>query len=88
MSFTGTGETGLYLVRGQDYSERFVVNLFSDSESDIEPVFTPVEQPSLFAGPAHQLNKEVSRHFLYIALLLLIVEWSVYCQRVRGARDS
>jgi hypothetical protein len=85
--YTRTDETGVYEVREGDSSEitqRFVVNLFDERESDLQPATSLElghEQITGTVGLA-PARREVWRWILLAGLGLLVFEWYVYNRRV------
>jgi hypothetical protein len=80
-----TDELGAYEVREQKtLTQRFTVNLFDPSESDIRPkpmIYTDYEE---ILGRAEWLSmrSELWRWIVIGALVLLAVEWYIYNRRV------
>jgi hypothetical protein len=80
LTFPGTENTGIYLVRKGETNEKFAVNLFSEQESSIKPASTPA------SGMSHSSEKtglaragwEMWRVLLLVALALLALEWFHY----------
>ena len=86
LSFAGTEKTGIYSVENGKTAEQFAVNLFSEQESNIKPVFIPTSgkvhssaQPALSSA-----GREIWRVLLFVALALLMLEWLHY-HRTRTA---
>jgi Ca-activated chloride channel homolog len=84
LAFDGTAMTGVYTIQGNNYLQRFAVNLFNESESNIKPVFFSTANKPLRSSRAswHQEDVEIWQHLLFAALLLLVTEWLYYCRKV------
>jgi Ca-activated chloride channel homolog len=86
LSFLGTERTGIYTFRYGKETEKFAVNLSSDQESNIKPVFSPTSgdlrrsEESALA----RTGREIWRPLLLVALAILILEWLHY-HRTRTA---
>jgi hypothetical protein len=84
-NFSGTDATGIYEVReaGQ-VAQRFAVNLFNSSESDVRP------RPQLQLGAVEVqgqtdwegARQETWKGLLLLALGVLLLEWYIYNRRV------
>jgi hypothetical protein len=80
---TGTDLLGLYRVHwGEEGQALFAVNLFSPSESDVEPAdslsLAAGEDPEPGRDAARGARREWWRPLAWIALIVLVVEWLVY----------
>jgi hypothetical protein len=85
--FSATGELGIYAVNflkeKSQNAEFFSVNLFSDNESDIEPVDT-IQVGRTRIGAVNQEKigeRELWPWFALSALILLVLEWWIYHRR-------
>jgi hypothetical protein len=89
VTFTETGQLGLYRVRwGDEGQASFTVNLFSAGESDVEPADAlPGLSLSETGGEAapQEAKREWWRPVAMLSLALLTGEWLVY-QRSALAR--
>lgn len=84
--FEDTGTTGIYSVRDDAFEATFVVNLFSDEESDIGAATTspPGEEEAVserWGSRPVSRGSEVSLHLILLAVLVLLGEWAFYCRR-------
>ncbi len=78
---------GLYAVRGAvPPMDRVAVNMISDAESDIRPRRSLVvnAQEAEAAAPGEAAPLELWPGLAVAALGLLVLEWIVYCLRMRG----
>ena len=79
-----TDMVGIYEVMGDEFTQRFAVNLLDESESDIKPAekieFAGQEVVSSAASAVS--NREIWGSLVLAALMLLAVEWWVYHRRV------
>ncbi len=87
--FTQTYELGLYTVNylseAESTSEYFVVNLFSDRESDIQPAeHLTIGSVPLSASDQNALSmRPLWPWFVATTLILLLLEWGLYHGRLR-----
>ena len=67
-------------------SDRVAVNLFSDVESDIRPRRSLLvnARPAEATGAADTAPLELWPWLAAVALVLLVLEWFVYCLKTRG----
>ena len=78
---------GLYRVRGAaPPMDRIAVNMSSDIESDIRPRRSLVvnAQVTQASTPSTVAPLELWPWLVAIAIGLLVIEWIVYCKRIRG----
>jgi hypothetical protein len=82
--FAGTERAGLYTVRaGEDEAGQFAVNLLSEGESNTSPTKVLSFQGRLLESQPQRLrsNREVWFWFALAALIVLMIEWMIYCRR-------
>lgn len=82
--FRDTDTVGIYEVVGDGFVERFAVNLLDESESDIRPAgkIEMAGQEITSSTAAAVSNKEIWGSLIFVALMLLALEWWVYHRRV------
>ncbi|MCD6384763.1 VWA domain-containing protein, partial [Candidatus Sumerlaeota bacterium] len=83
--FTNLKTVGLYeLRRGDESTEYYGVNLLSTQESNIKPQDTIDlgRQGIISAGKIQQANIEIWRYFIWVALIVLIIEWLLYWRKM------
>ncbi len=86
-TYTETNAVGVYEVREEgrpEVTQRFVVNLFDERESNLEPSTSLElghEEITGSAGLA-PARREIWKWILFVGLALLIFEWYVYNRRV------
>jgi hypothetical protein len=87
LSFTETGELGIYRVQsGGKAIDQFAVNLFDPGESDIRPN----RSPSIKVGDVEvkgegvwqAARKEIWKTMVLVGLAVLLVEWYIYNRRI------
>jgi hypothetical protein len=84
VAFADTGEPGVYTASHGDEHERFAVNLFDPTESDLFPRGeVTVGNRTVTAGPTRREPRELWKFAVLGGLLVLLVEWVVYARRVR-----
>jgi hypothetical protein len=87
LSFSGTGELGIYHVQmGGKTINRFAVNLFDPGESDIRPNRSPAIKVGDVEVKGESVwkvaRKEIWKTVVLIGLAVLLVEWYIYNQRI------
>ena len=84
-AYDGTDQAGVYKVEGPNIpNSRFAANLASSSESDITPHKTLTILQNAAQGATRQVltTREWLPYVVFIALLLLCVEWYVFHRRI------
>jgi hypothetical protein len=82
--FNNTDEAGIYQVSGKGIFDEFAVNLLDESESNIKPSdkIKVSGQEIRSSGLSVISNRELWTTLIFIALMLLAIEWWVYHRRV------
>jgi len=82
--FNDTDEAGIYQVSGKGIFDEFAVNLLDESESNIKPSdkIKVSGQEIRSSGLSVISNRELWTTLIFIALMLLAIEWWVYHRRV------
>jgi len=92
--FYGTDEVGIYQIIGKGISDlvppsngrtnEFAVNLLDESESNVKPsdIIKVSEQEIHSSGLSLISNRELWTFLIFIALMLIALEWWVYHRRV------
>jgi len=82
--FSDTDTVGIYEVAGDDFMEGFAVSLLNESESDIKPAEKiEIAGQEITSSTASAVNnREIWGSLVFVALILLAVEWWVYHRRV------
>ena len=82
--FNDTDMAGIYEIRGGDFVEKFAANLLDESESDIRPAEKiEIAGHEIASSAASAVsNREIWGGLIFVALILLAVEWWVYHRRV------
>jgi len=82
--FSDTDTVGIYEVAGDDFMEGFAVSLLNESESDIKPAGKiEIAGQEITSSTASAVNnREIWGSLVFVALILLAVEWWVYHRRV------
>lgn len=88
VSFSQTGEVGLYQMETRGGSQRVAVNLVDEGESNIAPHSLPqVNAPTgQGSGEAVRIPREFWGIFVLLALALLLLEASLFWRRQSGGR--
>ena len=82
--FAATDRTGLYAVRaGNDVVQRFAANLLAESESNTSPTKTLSFQGRILTSQPERLRTNLELWFwlALAALIVLMLEWIIYCRR-------
>ena len=82
--FSDTDEVGIYQITGKSISDKFAINLLDESESNIKPVdsIKVSEQEIRNSGLSIISNRELWATLIFIAIMLIAIEWWVYHRRV------
>jgi Ca-activated chloride channel homolog len=82
--FNETNEAGIYQIIGKGISNEFAVNLLDESESNVKPsdIIKVSEQEIHSSGLSLISNRELWTFLIFIALMLIALEWWVYHRRV------
>lgn len=82
--FYDTDEVGIYQIIGKGISDEFAVNLLNESESNVKPsdIIKVSEQDIHSSGLSLISNRELWTILIFIALMLIALEWWVYHRRV------
>jgi von Willebrand factor type A domain/Aerotolerance regulator N-terminal len=84
VTFSATGEVGVYVAAIGDDRVQFAVNLFDPDESDIAPRGTvTVGNQTVAAGEVRRPPRELWKWAVLAALVVLLAEWWAYAARVR-----
>ncbi len=80
--------TGEYKITGANFNNRFVANLFNESESRIAPGTTEDEEFNFEKKEAETLIKdkktEFGKYLLLLVPFILLIEWLLYYKKVRA----
>lgn len=81
--FEATGQAGLYRYVTDSIDGYFAVNLTSQNESDIRPraILPARAQPASTTAQAGRVNIALWPQLVLLAMLLLALEWSLWCWR-------
>jgi hypothetical protein len=81
-SYKSTEHVGVYAVTWPGGQRRFAVNLLDAEESNIQPRDTiKIGEQRLTAGQSRRQTYDTWKWFALAALLLLVLEWTVYHRR-------
>lgn len=84
IAFADTGMVGIYEIKGIGFSAKFAVNLLNESESNIKAADKIEFSGQEIAGAkaAIMSNKEIWGILIFMALILLGIEWWIYHRRI------